>query len=125
MVDSVWLQERTIVTETDLHTMSILSSAMDEDFALIPEPHTPARETACAFDYIANKGCDLQLIIRYQAHLRRSFDRAFKTLQILQASRPSPQPSPAAGPVPVQTQSENPQQPKQQAQPNQSQTQKL
>src|SRR4051794_9306958 len=70
MVDSVWRQERTIVCETDILALSIASNNMDEDFAFIPEPHTPERQTTCAFDYIANKGCDLQLIIRYQAHLR-------------------------------------------------------
>src|SRR4051812_35298354 len=46
MVDSVWRQERTTVVETDLLTMSILCNAMDEDFAVIPEPLTPARRTA-------------------------------------------------------------------------------
>jgi len=104
--------------------MSALCNAMDEDFALIPPPVSPARETALAFDYLSNKGNDLQLIIRYQAHCCRWCDRAFKSRQILQATRPSPNPG-TTGPIPVPKQPEKPQQPKAQPQPNQSQTPKL
>jgi hypothetical protein len=48
---------------------------------------------AWAFKSLADSGPSLALIIRYEATLSRSYDRAFKQLQILQNQRPTKQPN--------------------------------
>jgi hypothetical protein len=61
---------------------------------------------AWSFTSIANDGCALQMLLRYEATLSRTFDRAFKQLQLLQKQRPEPrneksqnEPTPSPSPV--------------------------
>jgi hypothetical protein len=46
---------------------------------------------AWSFKNIANGGCTLQMLLRYEATLSRTFDRSFKQLQVLQKQRPTKQ----------------------------------
>jgi hypothetical protein len=48
----------------------------------------PETKLACAFEHLA-EGRALSLLLRYESQLNRTYDRAFKHLQELQASRTS------------------------------------
>jgi hypothetical protein len=46
------------------------------------------------FQKLADDGQAIALFIRYETSLNRSYDRAFKQLQVIQSMRPSPLPPP-------------------------------
>ncbi len=51
------------------------------------------------FRSLANSGCTLQMLLRYEATLSRTFDRTFKQLQLLQNQRPKKLQNEPATPV--------------------------
>jgi hypothetical protein len=60
---------------------------------------------ACVFDRCANEGKALNMLLRYEGQLNRTYDRAFRQLQVLQKSKPpappkelqnEPEPNPAS-----------------------------
>jgi len=89
MVDSTWRSERILKQETVLLTL-----AFERTKAKYPEPYVPGDDAkqAAAFEFCASDTRALDLIIRYESMLRRSYDRAYARLKELQEDLP-PKPS--------------------------------
>jgi len=70
---------------------------------------TPEETLAWCFDRSANHDKSLALLVRYESHLNRTYERAFKQLQTLQSTRPpSPPPELRNEPKPVLVAPSNP-----------------
>ena len=96
MFDSVWRRERILKTETDLLTMAFNRASANPKAHTIALPNDNGLQAA-AFEYCASETRALDMIVRYEAMLRRSYDRAYAQLKELQANRPQPSaPSPVA-----------------------------
>jgi len=54
---------------------------------------TQVEKLAWTFDHLANNGKSLQLLIRYEGSLNRTYERALKQLQLLQSTRPPAPPA--------------------------------
>jgi hypothetical protein len=64
---------------------------------------------AAVFQKLANTGPGLALLVRYEGTLNRSYDRAFKHLQVLQSVRNRPQPNePKPDPTPLTVTTDSP-----------------
>jgi hypothetical protein len=60
----------------------------DEDMVKELAGMTKVEELAWVFDHMANHGKGLQLLLRYEGQLNRTYDRALKQLQSLQKTHP-------------------------------------
>jgi hypothetical protein len=84
-----WRIRRLATIEANMFRNNIL-----EKEKYIPEELDDAGEEArlaWSFKNIANNGSALQVLLRYEATLSRTYDRAFKQLQLLQTQRPAGQ----------------------------------
>ena len=59
-----------------------------QDMAKIFKTISEAEKLAWVFDHMANNGKGLQLLLRYEGQLNRTYDRALKQLQSLQKTNP-------------------------------------
>ena len=98
MIASRWRLRRLLVFEAQ---QLILEAArrtkqMDGEFVDL----TTSRRHSYAFQKLCENGNSLKLILRYEAQLNRSYNKALEQLQKLQANRPpAPPPAPSEDPV--------------------------
>jgi hypothetical protein len=94
-----WRLRRLLLMESKLFEREWLVSrdALSKQFADISE----TEKTALIFDQMANHNQSLPLLIRYEGHLTRTYERARKELQLLQETRPAP---PSVDPPPAASQ---------------------
>jgi hypothetical protein len=85
-----WRIRRLLALETNLFDNEIVrsSKAIDKEFNNMD---VYAR-LGWVFQKLADGGQAIALLIRYETSLNRSYDRAFKQLQVIQSTRPSPLP---------------------------------
>jgi hypothetical protein len=78
--------------ETNLFDFEIVrrSKAIEKEFTGMDE----SARLGWVFQKLADDGQAIALLIRYETSLNRSYDRAFKQLQVIQSSRPSELPPP-------------------------------
>jgi hypothetical protein len=93
MVIARWRLRRLLAIEFHLFDTEMVrrEKQIDQEFNL-----DDAARLAYVFQKMADNGQSLALIIRYEGAINRSYDRAFKQLQILQAGRQLPPQSRAA-----------------------------
>ena len=91
-----WRLRRLWAIESNLFSIELPRRAehIDAEFDDLSDCH----RLADVFQHNADTGKSLALLIRYEGSLNRSYDRAFKQLQLLQRARRN---EPNAGPVPV------------------------
>ncbi len=91
MASARWRIRRLLALEMNLfdNEMSRRSKAIDKEFNNMD---VYAR-LGWVFQKLADDGQAVALLIRYETSLNRSYDRAFKQLQVIQSKRPSPVPS--------------------------------
>jgi hypothetical protein len=90
MVVARWRLRRILALETSLLANELVRRAEDIDDEFIEM--TGDDRLAWVFQRLADNGQSLALLARYEGTLNRTFDRAFKQLNILQATRPQPGP---------------------------------
>jgi hypothetical protein len=80
-----WRLRRLMIIESKLLNTELVLRAeeIDEEFEVI----TDGGRNAFVFRKLANSGMSLPLVLRYEGSISRTFDRAFKQLANLQASR--------------------------------------
>jgi hypothetical protein len=90
MVSARWRLRRLLAMETNLFDTEIVrrSKAIDKEFTGMDD----SARLAWVFQKLADNGQVIALLIRYETTINRSYDRAFKQLQMLQASKPAPPP---------------------------------
>jgi hypothetical protein len=86
---SRWRLRRLLIIETQRFDLEL--SALDPDLI----NNTDAERLAMVFKNMSDKGRSLSLLLRYEAQINRSYEKALKQLQQLQSTRP-----PAAPPAP-------------------------
>ena len=105
MAAARWRLRRISTIETSLLNNEMVRRArdIDKEFRINNEGRL-----AWVFRNLADNGQSLALLMRYEGALNRSYDRAFKQLQMLQSARhrsqpnePKPDPNPASLPGPV------------------------
>src|SRR5258707_5565582 len=85
MVGAKWRLRRMLSVESDIFDMQMNQQKPTVD----QRPgFTDSNRTAIAFDALANAGNPIHLLIRYQAHLRRTFDKALQNFMLLKTQRP-------------------------------------
>ena len=96
MVAARWRLNRLVETEAKIFEMEMLRH--DDDIEKEFENTIQVEKVAWVFDHIANHSKSLQLLIRYEGSLNRSYERAYKQLKEMQKDRPPQQnePEPAA-----------------------------
>jgi len=84
MVSARWRLNRIVTAEAQLFEkeMAARGAELKQRFDNIQ----PETELACCFEHLA-EGRALSLLLRYEGQLNRTYDRAFKQLQALQADR--------------------------------------
>jgi hypothetical protein len=94
MAAARWRLRRLAAIETTLLGNEIERSArsIENDFERLGRHPDEADRLACAFRDLSD-GQTLNLLIRYEGALSRSYGRAFKQLQVLQSLRNRPQPN--------------------------------
>jgi len=106
MAAARWRLRRICNIEAALLSTELVRRAedIDEEFSNMQN----VDRLAWVFQKLADHGQTLALIVRYEGALNRSYDRAFKQLQVLQSARhraqpnePKPDPDPAPTPTPV------------------------
>ena len=70
---------------------------MEKEFADMIQ----VEKLAWTIDHLANQSNSLQLLIRYEGSLNRSYERAYKQLQQMQKDRPPQQNEPEPAPIAV------------------------
>jgi hypothetical protein len=85
-----WRMLRICAIETSVLSTELVRRAedMNREFTGLNDDD----RLAWVFQKLADHGSSLALLARYEAALNRSYDRAFKQLQILQRAQPSPEP---------------------------------
>ena len=87
MVGAKWRLRRMLSVESDIFDMQINQQKPTVD----QRPgFTESSRTAVAFDALANDGNTIHLLIRYQAHLRRAFDKALQNFMMLKTQPSEP-----------------------------------
>jgi hypothetical protein len=88
MASARWRLRRLLAMETDLFDNEMVrqSKAIEKEFHIMNE----SSRLAFVFQKLADGGQAIALLIRYETAINRSYDRAFKQLQILQATQPAP-----------------------------------
>src|SRR5579863_8358383 len=91
MVSARWRLNRVPGIENKIFEEEMLrrSEQMEKDLCEMSEQE----KLAWTFDHMANHSKSLQLLIRYEGNLNRTYERALKQLQTLQSTRP-PAPEP-------------------------------
>jgi len=94
MVAARWRLRRIATIETTFlgNEIDRLAPYADKSFAAIHRVPTSEDRLAHAFNTIGN-GASLNLLIRYEGTLSRSYARAFKQFQLLRSLRVGPQPN--------------------------------
>jgi hypothetical protein len=87
-----WRLRRIRTIETNLFTTEL--DRYQEDLESEPEYKTADDRLAYVFKKLADNSQSLAMLVRYEATLNRSYDRAFKQLQMLQRQN-EPKPDPA------------------------------
>jgi hypothetical protein len=87
-----WRLRRIRTIETNLFTTEL--DRYQEDLESEPEYKTADDRLAYVFKKLADNSQSLAMLVRYEATLTRSYDRAFKQLQTLQRQN-EPKPAPA------------------------------
>jgi hypothetical protein len=92
MASARWRIRRLLAMETNLFDIEIVrrSKAIEKEFTGMDE----SARLGWVFQKLADDGQSIALLIRYETSLNRSYDRAFKQLQVIQSSRPSELPPP-------------------------------
>ena len=90
-----WRLRRLQAIETTLLGNEIVrrASYIASEFQEIHQDPSAGDRLAYIFKKLADGGQSLALLVRYEGALNRSYDRAFKQLQILQSARTRPQPN--------------------------------
>jgi hypothetical protein len=90
MASARWRLRRLLTMETNLFDNEMVrqSKAIEKEFHIMDE----SSRLAFVFQKLADNGQAIALLIRYETAINRSYDRAFKQLQILQATQPAPPP---------------------------------
>src|SRR6266851_4420296 len=87
MVGAKWRLRRMLSVESDIFDMQINQQKPTVE----QRPgFTESSRTAVAFDALANDGNTIHLLIRYQAHLRRTFDKALQNFMMLKRKVSAP-----------------------------------
>src|SRR5260370_4583144 len=87
MVGAKWRLRRMLSVESDIFDMQMNQQKPTVD----QRPgFTESSRTAIAFDALANDGNTIPLLIRYQAHLPRTFANALQNFMLLKTQRPEP-----------------------------------
>ncbi len=110
-----WRLNRLVAIESKLFEKELVlqNREISKNFTEIDDE----AKLACVFDHCASEGKSLAMLLRYEGQLNRTYDRAFKQLQILQSTggparpqalqnepKPAPAGAPPAGPpTPPQT----------------------
>jgi hypothetical protein len=81
-----------VETEAKIFEMEMLRH--DDDIEKEFENTIQVEKVAWVFDHLANHSNSLQLLIRYEGSLNRSYERAYKQLQQMQKDRPPQQNEP-------------------------------
>jgi hypothetical protein len=86
MASARWRLNRLVAIETKLFEkeMVLRDAEISEQFMEIDGEG----KLACVFERCANEGKSLAMLMRYEGQLNRTYDRAFKQLQILQKPAP-------------------------------------
>jgi len=97
MVASRWRLNRLVETEAKIIEKEMLlhDDDMEKEFADM----IPVEKLAWTIDHLANQTKSLQLLIRYEGSLNRSYERAYKQLQQMQKDRPPQQNEPKPAPL--------------------------
>jgi hypothetical protein len=99
MVAARWRLNRLVETEAKIFEMEMLRH--DDDIEKEFENTIQVEKVAWVFDHLANHNKSLQLLIRYEGSLNRSYERAYKQLKEMQKDRPPQQNEPEPAPIAV------------------------
>jgi hypothetical protein len=99
MVAARWRLNRLVETEAKIFEMEMLR--YDDDIEKEFENTIQVEKVAWVFDHIANHNKSLQLLIRYEGSLNRSYERAYKQLKEMQKENPPQQNEPEPAPIAV------------------------
>lgn len=94
-----WRLRRLYTIEAEIldNEMHILDGQIESDFG----PNAgPRCRLAWTFEYLSNNRKSPAMLLRYEAHLTRTYDRARKELELLQKNRPASPPADAPPPDP-------------------------
>src|SRR5579862_1415347 len=84
MVSAQWRLNRIVTTEAQLFEKEL--AVREPEFKKRFNNIEPETKLACAFEHLAESRA-LCLLLRYESQINRTYDRAFKQLQALQAAQ--------------------------------------